>query len=269
MTTLELLISTLDDGINSVAQLLLPERRGVSYLVSWQHTLGAERCPLPAALNRSDVRVVEMNGTGLSRNRNNCFRHAKGDILLIADDDCRYQPEWFDEIVSTFDSNQSLALATFEMTSKVKLKSYPAREFSLAKPPKGYYITSFEIALRRTMLGETLFDERFGLGSPVFHCCEEELFVEAMVSTGADCRFFPKVVVAHDDMTTNETRAVESGVLAARGAYLWLSHRFRRSAIPRAFLLAWRVSRKHKISLRKALYGIFRGIALIRSSNKN
>lgn len=263
--TLELLISTIDDGVDSVAQLLLPARTGVRYLVSWQHSLESDRKTVPPSLERDDVTVVHLGGRGLSRNRNNSLEHATGDILLIADDDCRYSPQQLDTVVDTFERHPSLALATFRMESKHNNKTYPEREFDLAKPPKGYYVTSFEIALRREAVGHLRFDERFGLGAPVFQCCEEELFVEQAVGEGFNCRFFPVAVVRHDEPTTQISRAADPDVLAARGAYLWQSRRYHKTALLRAVLAAWRMRGKG-VTFRQALHHLYRGIALIRGT---
>lgn len=263
--TLQLLISTLDGGINSVADLLLPTREGVSYLVSWQHTLGAAPVEVPRELRRPDVALLEMNGTGLSRNRNNTLRHATGDILLIADDDCRYRAEWLDAVVATFERHPTLALATFQMTSALAPKSYPDHEFSHSgRRPRGYYVTSFEIALRRSAVqGVVSFDERFGLGAPMLLGGEEELFVEAACAAGLDCRYFPTVVVRHDHATTRASRATVPGLLMARGAYLKLSRRYRRTALLRPLLIAWRIHRRHHYPYGKALAHIYRGYTMV------
>ena len=265
--TLEILICTLDDGINNIPALLLEPREGISYLVSWQHGDNKD-IELPKELKRDDVKICDLEGRGLSRNRNNCLRHASGDILLIADDDCKYAPEQLDAIIEIFDRNPSLSLATFRMASEHNNKTYPNHEFSLAKPPKGYYVSSIEIALRRAKAGHLQFDERFGLGAPVFQCCEEELFVEQAVEDGLVCRFFPITVVRHDDATTQITRAVAPNVLAARGAYLWLSPRYHSTALLRAVVMAWRM-RKHGITFGHAFRHIYHGITLIRKQQDN
>lgn len=262
--TLEILICTIDDGINNIPAMLLEPREGISYLVSWQHSDSKENITLPEELKRFDVKVLDLNGRGLSRNRNNCLKHATGDILLIADDDCSYTNNQLDSVTETFEHNPSVSLATFRMESEFNNKTYPEHEFCLSEPPRGYYVSSIEIALRRTSIGHLRFDERFGVGAPVFQCCEEELFVEQAVEAGHECRFFPKTVVRHNDATTQLTRATNPNVLAARGAYLWLSPRYHRTALPRAIVMAWRM-RRHGITFRQAFHHIYRGISLIRN----
>ena len=47
---LEILICTIDDGINRVAEMLMPRREDVGYLVSWQ-LCDARDAPLPLERN--------------------------------------------------------------------------------------------------------------------------------------------------------------------------------------------------------------------------
>lgn len=72
--TLEILICTIDEGINSVADMMLPQTPGFRYLVSWQLT-GKVASMVPAELRRPDVRVFTLQGKGLSRNRNLSLIH--------------------------------------------------------------------------------------------------------------------------------------------------------------------------------------------------
>ena len=70
--TLEILICTIDEGINRVADMLLPQATGLRYLVSWQQT-GKVAPMVPARLRRPDVHVFTLQGNGLSHNRNNAL----------------------------------------------------------------------------------------------------------------------------------------------------------------------------------------------------
>ena len=260
---LEVMIATMDSGIKSAAEAVLSPRDGVRWLISWQHADAEDTTPLPTALNgRDDVTVIEQQGRGLSRNRNNCLRHATGDILLIADDDCRYTHDGLQRVVDAFAGRLDLDLATFRMTSRDNTKSYPSCEFDIAKRPKGYYITSFEMALRRSTVIDRCrlaFDERFGLGAPRFLCGEEELFVHKAIKSGLRCRFFPLDVVRHDDATTQATRATAPGVIQARGAFLWLGG-YRATALLRPLVMAQRISRDTGVSTLYALRHLYVGL---------
>ena len=103
---LELLICTLDERIARVPDILLPARPDISYLVSMQYTDPKFLDHVPDVLRqRPDVRLIFLEGKGLSRNRNHCLDAATGDLALIVDDDCRYREEYFDRIIATVDTS--------------------------------------------------------------------------------------------------------------------------------------------------------------------
>ena len=258
--TLQLLISTLDDGIDNVASLLLPASLGISYLVSWQHSDGVER-PVSTALQRDDVQVLHLAGRGLSRNRNNCLRHATADVLLIVDDDCRYELQQLQQVIATFESHPQLDMATFMMQCEASPKSYPQQEFDLAERRAGYHVSSVELAMRRTSVqGRLQFNEHFGLGARRFECGEEELFVHDALKLGLNVRFFPITVVRHDHATTQSQRASSPGVLRGRGAYLYAGG-YRWSMFARPFTIAWQLHKTHGVpywhAVRYMLEGVF------------
>ena len=132
---LEILICTIDEGINNIPAMLLKQREGISYLVSWQHSDNRE-ITLPQELNRDDVKVFNLAGRGLSRNRNNCLRHATADVCLIADDDCRYTHEQLHAVIDTFTQNPNIDLATFRYSSESHGKNYPAQSIDLSTRPR-------------------------------------------------------------------------------------------------------------------------------------
>lgn len=255
--TLEILISTIDAGINNIAAMLLEPRDGIKYLVSWQHRAEGD-CVVPDVLLRDDVKVVHLQGPGLSRNRNNCLKHATGDVCLIADDDCRYTHEELSCIALTFASHRNVDVATFK--ARGLLTPYPDKSFDLQVPPKDYHVSSIEIAFRRVSVqGKLRFNELFGLGAPVLHCAEEEVFIHDALNMGLKCVYFPAYVVSHESPSTSVSRIDDPGTLMARGAYLYIA--YRQSMIPRAALISYRLSRTGKVSMLKALKYILKGIA--------
>lgn len=245
--TLEVLICTIDDGISQIPQLLLPRIDGVSYLISWQHSKDNE-ISIPAELSREDVMIVHLQGRGLSRNRNNALRNATGDICLIADDDCTYRPEYFASVINTFKEKESLDLATFQMKFSYEGKTYPQHSFDLKRFERGYYVTSFEIAFRRTSVQELLeFNELFGLGAPVLQSGEENVFIIEAIKKGLKCQYFPIIVVEHSHATTSSTRVDNPGVVMAEGAYIHIAYPL--TQIPRLLLKAKRLNDKNRLGL--------------------
>lgn len=266
--TLEILICTIDNGIQQAASMLLPATEGVKYLVSWQQT-GIVAPIVPAELRRPDVRVFSIEGKGLSRNRNNALRHAKGDICLIADDDLVLHPEGIRAIISTFEQNPELDFATFRYDSKGDQKQYPALSFDLRVFPRGYFVSSIEIAFRRiSVQGKLWFDEHFGLGAPVLGACEESVWVHDALSMGMQARFFPITIVTHNHPTTGIRCATSPAVVMANGAYLYVAKQHDYMWL-RAWLMAWRVSRKGDLSFIQALKWVLNGIKYAKSIHRS
>lgn len=260
--TLQLLISTIDGGIEHVTDLVLPPMPDIGYVVSWQHSTTDDDRQLPAALNREDVMVVHLEGRGLSRNRNNCLRHATADICLICDDDCRYTEQGLRSVIETFTANPSTDIATFVMHSPSVSKHYPATDCRLQGAITGYYPSSVEIAFRRSSVqGRLCFNEHFGLGAKIFHCSEEEIFIHDAQTLGLHCHFYPITIVEHNHPTTESSRATSPGVLMGKGAYLYIGYRSKMLLYP--IPIAWRLHKQHGASLGHGLRYLYKGLFYI------
>ena len=261
--TLEVLVCTIDEGISNIKNLLLSPINGVSYLISWQHSNNSTVTTIPCELTRDDIKIVHLSGKGLSRNRNNALRHATGDICLIADDDCSYRPEYFNAVIDTFQKHPELDIATFKHTNKHESKVYPATSFNLKHKAKGYFISSIEIAFRRTSVqGKLWFNEHFGLGAPVLQSGEENIFILDAIKAGMNCQYFPIVIVEHNHPTTASSRAGNPGVIMAEGAYISIAYTW--TALPRLILKAFRLNKKNSLGFFKNLSYIFKGVFYIK-----
>ncbi len=222
--TLEILICTLGNaGVARAGSMTLPRMEGVTYFLSIQNP-GGEAVFMPDSLRRPDVRWAVNSTAGLSNNRNAAFAASRGDILLVADDDLNYTPEGLQAVIDHFRDNPKCDFATFKHIGGDR-KQFPDQGFSFSeKPPKGYYLTSFELAVRRASLTPELrFSPQFGIGAPYFQAGEEEVFLLAMIEAGLNGEFVPVVVAEHPGVTTGVRRATP-GVLRAQGACLRLRH---------------------------------------------
>jgi len=260
--TLQLLIATLDEGINSVPAMLLEQREGIGYLVSWQHS-GDKEIDVPEVLKREDVEICNLVGRGLSRNRNNCIENATADVCLIADDDCVYTHEQLRDVIETFEHNPDVDIATFKYSGDGGSKCYPEQITDLSCFPKGYYVSSIEVAFRReSVQGKLWFNENFGLGTEPFHCGEENLFIQDALALGMKSRFFP-VTIVHDKQPFEFlNRSMDTGTLMAHGADLQIFHSGTKHL--RALLKAWRLSRDEKVPFFYGLRSIFKGISYMK-----
>lgn len=246
--TLEVLICTCGPkGLQRVRQMGLPSAEGVSYLVSWQGGQTAE-----AITWRSDLRIVCNDAVCLSANRNAALAAAKGDILLFGDDDLRYHADGLKAIKGAFEADQALDLATVRYEEDFP-KPYPASATPLTPWPPNYWVSSVEIAIRREgQCRDLRFDERFGLGAPLFGAGEDNIYVLEALANGAKGCFYPITVCRHTGRTTGTGKRLDDKVIRAMGAQITLQYG-RQKALTRLLPKAWRLWRGGAASLPRAL----------------
>ncbi len=188
------------DGIERVAAADHPHADGVEYLVSWQK--GGE-ADVPEALLRDDFKIVASDTKGLSKNRNIALSNATAPLLLVSDDDVVYTKERLQSVIDAFDSHPEADIITFRYESEGARKFYPGHEASLSRPPKGYFVSSIEIAMRRESVKDKIwFNENFGIGG-MFPSGEEDVFIRDCLDSGLNGIFLPITIARHDDPTTS------------------------------------------------------------------
>lgn len=221
-TVLQVMICTYGaDGIARVAESMHPTIPGIEYLVSWQ-TDG--NTSLPHSLERSDFKVFTSTSKGLSANRNHALGKATAPLLLISDDDVEYTKDNLLTIIKAFERNPDADILTFKYDTKNCHKTYPERSISLTTPPKGYFISSIEIAFRRDSIqGNIWFNENFGIGA-VFPSGEEEVFIKDCMAKGLTGRFIPQTIARHDGDTTTQRIAKLPILPQTKGAVFLHTH---------------------------------------------
>ncbi len=188
------------DGIERVAAANHPHTEGVEYLVSWQKDGASD---IPTALLRNDFKIVASDTKGLSKNRNIALSNATAPLLLVSDDDVVYTKERLHAVIDAFDTHQEADILTFRYESSSHSKFYPALQCDLSTPEKGYYLTSFEIALRKdSVRGKIWFNENFGIGA-LFPSGEEDVFIKDCLDSGLKGLFIPLTINRHDGTTTS------------------------------------------------------------------
>ncbi len=205
-----------EDGIRRVAEAGYPVVEGVEYCVSWQ--LPEDDPVIPEELDRPDVRIEVSRTRGLSLNRNLSLLMARGRLSLISDDDVRYVPEYFANIRKAFESNPEADIITFSYESAHYPKSFPDHSFDHRDAPKGYFVTSFEIAFRTDRVaGHIFFDERFGIGA-LWPSDEESLFLDSARKHGLKLIFVPLDAARHDGSTTSDREGKKPLFIETKGA---------------------------------------------------
>ncbi len=145
---LQVLVCTIgDEGIARVASSHLPAVAGVEYVVCWQAP--TKSAPVPRSLaGRGDVRVLRHSSSGVSRNRNFAIGAATAPLALFGDDDVDYSAQGLACLIETARSLPDADIICCRHTRcGLFPKPYPESAVTVAHAPRGYYTTSFEIAL--------------------------------------------------------------------------------------------------------------------------
>lgn len=238
--TLDVAIATWQpSGIDRIREMDLPHVPGVRYIVSWQEY--GTSATIPAEIsNRNDIDIHLCDARGVSANRNNALNHCYADIVLMSDDDLKYNADQLKAVIHTFEERPELHLATFRYGNA--LKTYPDNECKLTFPlPKNYGVATFEIAIRRNLPVKLRFDELFGPGSPVWQAAEDEKFLWDARKAGLNCLFIPIDITTHNGLTTGDKPITHRGVAAASGKMIRLE--YPNSWMLRILLKSWRQAR--------------------------
>lgn len=249
--TLDIAICThRPEGIARLAASGLPRMPRVSYVISWQDH---RDMPVPDELLRDDITVHRLDSArGLSLNRNNALAHCTSDLILISDDDITYRPDAIGRIIDLFGQNPGLDFATFIAERIPNSVVYPASSCPLSLPlPRGYSVTSMEIAMRRSSCSGLRFIDELGLGAPVFGSGEEEVLLLTAIRSGLDCRFFPITICEHHHPTTALAASLSPAVLKAFGLVIALY--YPTSWLLRVPLKAFRLARARQARFFNAL----------------
>jgi glycosyltransferase, group 2 family len=264
--TLDILICSLNKGIVRIDDLLLPQRKDVRYIVSYQYTDERYLELIPSSLaSRIDVVVSTHKGQGLSSNRNHALELAKADLVMFADDDARLTDDAVDTIFSIFDQHPNVEVALFRAstyTGKL-LKKYPEAERDITYLPKDYTISTIEMVCRRNRVqGKVRFDERFGLGTQFLTCGEEEVWLIDALRAGLSIRYYPYKVVETSTMLKRSMIYVDAGVQRSKGALTY--YKYGSSAWIRCFWFAVDCTRKGLCHFIPMLRHLYQGILYLR-----
>lgn len=196
---IDILISTIDAGINNLDKVILAPKENVEYIVSHQYTDERFR-RFPSFLNRKDVWVSQIPGKGVTKSRNNAIQLADGDIGLFADDDVIYRDPYLDTLHRVFRQNPDLDVALFKIKTPAGMPAYKEYPDSMIRYDKlAPSVGTVEIAFRIKALKDKqiYFDERFGAGQDLLIGSDERIFVQDCIDAGLTVIFFPEYIVEH------------------------------------------------------------------------
>lgn len=193
-----ILISTIDKGIEKVEDVVLEPREDVHYVVSHQYT-AEEYKFIPKALHRDDIRISQIQGAGVARSRNNAIRLAEGDIGLFSDDDVKYLNSDIGTVKETFEDHQQVDVGIFKIRTPAGEPEYKSYPYEIIEYDKAPTVGTIQIAFRIDPVKENniFFDERFGAGQTLLVGNDEKLFLHDCISSGLRVFFFPEYIVEH------------------------------------------------------------------------
>lgn len=269
MARLDIAISTYGpEGIGRIARQQLPQTDGVRYVVSWQ---SHDDEPVPESVaKRKDIFIYRFDRVGQSHNRNNSLAHCSSDLVLIADDDVEYSEAGIQQALAYMESHPDTAMFSF-IVKRPGSPAYPAQETLFkGRYPKNYSVGAYEIAVRRSKIGNLQFHPAFGLNSPDMHGGEDELFHLTGLRRGLECRFAPIIIGSHPHAHTGFGKAMSAQTLRAQGCISTLMYPY--SFAPRLILKAFRLKRAGQSTLFKSLQylyaGAFRAFHLLRTDRE-
>lgn len=91
LPTLTLAISSLENRIARIFPEDLPKQNGLEYLLLLQGK--TDPGLLLRFRGRSDIRIIQLETTGVAHSRNTAIEHAASEIILFADDDLDFETE--------------------------------------------------------------------------------------------------------------------------------------------------------------------------------
>ena len=164
-----------------------------------------KQCPdvaCPADVDDGRIRMRSFRERGLARSRNRGLDAARGDLLVLADDDCLLEPDLGWVVRSAFARHRRCAMISFRYADEEGRvhKRYPRLPRRHGRSSL-LRVASVEIALNRRRLGGVRFDERFGLGTAV-PLGAENVFVSRLLRAGLSMRFEPRTICRHRGMPT-------------------------------------------------------------------
>jgi hypothetical protein len=161
--SLTLAISTLGDRLDSIPPAPPP---GVRRLVLVQCAEKADK-HLLTALERHGSEVFCMEGTGVSRSRNQALAFVDDDLLMFGDDDIELSADAIGKFITLFSENPDLDLASGILTDRT---GRPHKRYSPPDTPMRRWnvgkLGTPEVVLRpeRVRAAGVRFDENFGSG---------------------------------------------------------------------------------------------------------
>ncbi|UTZ40104.1 glycosyltransferase family A protein [Vibrio campbellii] len=196
--TIDVLISTMGDGINRVYSQRHPIQSRVRYILVHQVTPDySNSSEISKWLEgREDIIYLPFIEKGLSNSRNRALDAASAEIVMFCDDDVCYLPSAYKIVRNTLNQRE-IDIATFKVQTPEGegLKNYSEHSYqhnwrSVLK------VSSIEVAAKRESIKNIRFDTYFGLGTAL-PASEENIFLLDCLKQGLKLQYVPSFINLH------------------------------------------------------------------------
>lgn len=227
----------LRDSVRSVASALGPDDELIVVEAVSSTAEGAL-----AALGAGPWRPMHVDRPGKSRQLNAGIRAARGEVVVVTDDDCRVAENWLEGMLAPFlEPEVGIAFGPVRGLSEIpgRAAGPPSHIPGPAPTAVWRYSHGPALAVRTTAAAQVGgFDERLGPGAPAHG--EEADLVLRLTACGWRCWLADAPVVEHLEWRT-EAEDARNRLVFERGAGAWLGAAFRRQPLRALNLLRLRL----------------------------
>lgn len=207
-----------------------------------------------------NVKVINSFEKGLSKSRNLGLKNATAKIILIADDDVVFIPNFDEIIISSYNKNSIASIICFQTltTENRPFSSYNKESFEMnnvtIKP-----VLSIEISFKteNILAKGCLFNENFGLGAQ-FQDAESLFFLRKAIHKKSKVYFEPKTIVIHEKFSSSDDVSSDRLIYAKMASFYkrfgvfsyLLLHKYIFFLIRKKIIRREEIKRKFKIGLK-------------------
>ncbi len=218
-----ILISTLDDRVINLENIIQVPNPTITYIISHQinKNLNTKVVDyIDKLIERKDIIYLVLNNKGVAKNRNNILNNIKASSLcLILDDDVLLRPNTYQDVITAFQDNPTAEFISFKILNLdgSDYKTYPkTKQWHTLQTLTG--IGTTEIAFRSDCILQhnIKFDERFGPGADKYPLGEDFIFVMDLYYKKLRMLFLPISIVKHPLNSTGAN--LDKEIIFSRGA---------------------------------------------------
>ncbi len=233
---IDIIVSTINEGIYNAAKINFPDNCNVIII---HQIVNEDKNDFYKneykKLFSDDIKVIQQNNKGLSRNRNNALRNSTSKLIYLADDDIVFLPDFYKTVIEAIQKYPSTDIYTFKLESENEqpYKNYRRHDFT-HNVYSARKVSSAEMILKKQWWNQSnlLFDEQFGLGS-TYKTGEEYIFLSEANRKKASIQFVDQFIAKHPAQSSGNSFTGE--LIFAKGAlfarvhgyhFIWMNFLF-------------------------------------------